>query len=296
MKRLYCGTLLALLVTGLWAGTASAGGYVTTLYARNLYSGVAPGSVNLLQVKDFLDARGIDGTVSVVTGWPYEHERRVRFASQIYLSWDDLRYLRDEGWTITSHGRTGVKISGSNRDVAKSEVYGSLDDLLGRGFPDAWALFSYKGGSSDTYTQTLVHDAYAYGRGNAASNLTLPLAKPELARTRTTLGGPCNDTSASCYRSSGTYMVPSRFITWINNLTSNQWTILESFFFVEGSYSSSTVAWNCDGPVAEHWTRDAAGGRELYCWNDYQTIINGVSTTYASPATIARLYGRAIYG
>jgi hypothetical protein len=268
------------------------------MYSRGLYSGVAPGHVDLFRVKSFLDARGIEGTVSVVTAWPYEHERRVRFGSQIYLSWDDLHYLQNQGWTVVSHGRTGAPIESLSNEQKRTEVYGSLDDLLGRGFPDAWAWFSYKaGGTTDTYAQSLVHEAYAYGKGNSASNLDLPLVKPELARARDTLGGPCNDSTAPCYRStSARYVVPSRFVTWINNMTAKQWTTLGSWFFVEGTYSSSTVAWDCSGPEARHWTRDAGGGRELYCWNDYQTILNGITTTFVSPATIARLYGRAIYG
>jgi hypothetical protein len=295
LTRFLGSLLLVCASAGIAVETADAGGYVTPLFARGLYSGVGPGFVSMDGVKGFLDAREIDGTVSVVTAWPYEHERRVRYGSQIYFSWDDLGALQGDGWTITSHGRTGVKLtSGTSAATKNAEVNGSLSDLVSRGFDHAWSLYSYKNGAGDAYTESLVRASYAYGRGNPSSNMTLPLAKPERARTRTTLGGHCNDSSLPCYRiGSNPYLMPSKFITALNAMTANQWTMLESFFFVEGAASTDTIKFDCTGPVSQHWTRDAGGGRELYCWNDYQAIIQGISATYESPYTIAQLYGRA---
>ena len=289
-------TLLLLVTLGVAVEDVSAGGYVTPLFARGNYSGVAPGHVSMDSVKPFLDARNIDASVTVVTSWPYEHERRIKYSDQIYLSWDDLASLQAEGWTIASHGRTGVATSGSAPATANAEVNGSLTDLLTRGFTRAWSLFAYKGSSADAFTEKLVRDSYAYGRGNTASNKTLPLERPERARTMTTLGGPCSDSTLSCYRS-GTrpYYPPSHFISSINAMTAEQWTIVQSYRFVEGTDLEGTLAFDCTGPVTQHWTRDAAGGRELYCWNDYQAIIDGLSTTFESPHAIAERYGRAIF-
>jgi hypothetical protein len=249
-------------------------------------------------VKAFLDTRGVDATVSVVTEWPLEHERDVRGGGQVYLSWDDLNALRDEGWTITAHGRSGLLLEGVPAAATNYEVNGSLTDLVNRGFGSAWSLYSYKSSAADPLAQRLVHESYAYGRINTSDIwvMDLPLAQPQQARAFNTWGGHCNDPSLKCFDlAPKPYRLPSEVISAVNGMGPDQWTLLQSYRFVEGTQLSGTVQFDCTGPPTQHWTRVGTGGRETYCWNDYQSIIDGVATQFATPDAVAALYGRAIF-
>ncbi len=291
-------TLLALCLSPL-VSSASAGGYVTPLFARAQYSGAAAGYLTMDTVVPYLDARNIDADVGVVTGWPLEHDRLV-YNANVYLSWDDLRALQDDGWVITSQGRTGTITSGTTPAVTNAEVNGSLNDLLDRGFGRAWSLFSYKSGHGDTLTQRLVRDSYAYAREHRPDVFSaindLPLAQPERAQTMTTWGGHCNDPDLACYGAAPwPYLVPSAFIAAINGMGADQWVILQSYRFVAGTQLSGKLQFDCTGPETQHWATYDNSSREVYCWNDYKSIIDGTNATFATPDAIAASYGRAIF-
>jgi hypothetical protein len=112
-------TLLALCLSPL-VSSASAGGYVTPLFARGQYSGASAGYLTMDTVIPYLDARNIDADVSVVTGWPLEHDRLV-YNGNVYLSWDDLRALRDD----RSYARTCVRATDRmTPDLCRAACYG----------------------------------------------------------------------------------------------------------------------------------------------------------------------------
>jgi Abnormal spindle-like microcephaly-assoc'd, ASPM-SPD-2-Hydin len=300
MRRLFLPAIVGCALLGsatVSVATAAASGYLTPLFARAQYSGPESGSVSMDTVKPFFDHRNLDAAVSVVTQWPAEHQR-VLHTGNIYLSWDDLHALQDDGWTITSHGRSGLSTNGASAPATNSEINGSLTDLLKRGFNDAWSLYSYKGSRGDALAQKLVKDSYAYGRENTSliKTMTLPMATPERAVAVTTWGGHCNDTGLSCYRAAPEpYRLPRDLISAINGMTSDEWMILQAYRFVQGTSLSGKVQFDCTGPSTQHWARVGTGGREIYCWNDYQAIIDGVTAQFEPPTTIAGLYGRGTF-
>jgi hypothetical protein len=201
---------------------------------------------------------------------------------------------------ITSHGRTGIATKGTTPTVTNAEINGSLNDLLDRGFDRAWSLFSYKSGHGDALSKQLVTDSSAYARelspdvSSAINNL--PLAQPERAQTMTTWGGHCNDPNLACYGVvPWPYLMPSAFIAAINGMGADQWAILQSYRFVEGTQLSGKLQFDCTGPETQHWATYNQSSREVYCWNDYQSIIEGTDATFATPDTIAASYGRATF-
>jgi hypothetical protein len=291
-------TVLALCFSPL-VSSASAGGYVTPLFARGQYSGASAGYLTMDTVVPYLDARNIDADVGVVTGWPLEHNRLV-YNANVYLSWDDLRALQDDGWVITSQGRTGTKTIGATPAVTNAEVNGSLNDLLDRGFGRAWSLYSYKSGHGDTLARQLARGSYAYAREFIPDVFSaindLPLAQPERALTMTTWGGHCNNPNLACYGAAPwPYLVPSAFIAAINGMGADQWVILQSYRFVAGTQLSGKLQFDCTGTERQHWATFDNSSREVYCWNDYKSIIEGTHATFATPNKIAASYGRAIF-
>ncbi len=103
-------------------------------------------------------AAGITGTVFVTTGW---------IGSEGYLAADDLRALRDAGWTVGAHGVTHRYLSDLDAPSLRDELIQSRDALtLILGAPPRH--MSLPGGRADARVSRAVRDAGYTSLGTSA--------------------------------------------------------------------------------------------------------------------------------
>jgi peptidoglycan/xylan/chitin deacetylase (PgdA/CDA1 family) len=94
----------------------------------------------------FFVATGIVGTDK-----QFAHDRRRGNAPIPMMTWDQLRRMRDQGFTIGSHSVSHIDCASEHEDVVKAELSTSLADLK-RELGSSEVIFAYPYGSRDNMT------------------------------------------------------------------------------------------------------------------------------------------------
>jgi hypothetical protein len=299
--------------SGSTAETASPGpAYVTLAFGRAEYAAgracqVPAGALTIVDVARRLQDLGFRGTGIVVTDWPGRTTkgstggRYCPFGDIIYASWSDLELLRDTyHWDFVSEGRDHTPIGSLSDTQARDDICGSLHVLEQHGFRRAWGLFAYPGQRDVTthVQESITATCYAYGRTYSR----LPTSRSEstppwFQRTRGTVGGPCNNPKLSCYDlkvtgTGGRYKSPALLRQYVH-VQPGQWAVFQVYRLVVGASLHGQPRWDCNGPSwRDHWTSQ----HEIYCWNDYRTILTGIplGAVVTDPATVATAWGRGL--
>ena len=277
------------------SATAAPPPFVTVLFSRSQWAvhencKALPGAITLEKVAADLHARGGIGTGSVVTS-------RIRQSSvnctraALYPSWEMLERLHaDYGWESTSHSATYPNMTLLSRARQIAESCGTLPTFVSHGFNRAWGMFSYPDDKRSTAIQTdVVSSCFAFGRRYSPTRNTVgTMSAPWWAKVKSVNGGRCNDTAAACssvatrYRYENPLTVANLF-----DVLPGQWAIAQFHKLVTGSKLAGTVRWDCS---ATDWRLHFTSRTEMYCWNDYQRILNGIprGAVLTDPATVAR--------
>jgi hypothetical protein len=277
------------------SATAAPPPFVTVLFSRSQWAvhencKALPGAITLEKVAADLHARGGIGTGSVVTS-------RIRQSSvnctraALYPSWEMLERLHaDYGWESTSHSATYPNMTLLSRARQIAESCGTLPTFVSHGFNRAWGMFSYPDDKRSTAIQTdVVSSCFAFGRRYSPTRNTVgTMSAPWWAKVKSVNGGRCNDTAAACssvatrYRYENPLTVANLF-----DVLPGQWAIAQFHKLVTGSKRAGTVRWDCS---ATDWRLHFTSRTEMYCWNDYQRILNGIprGAVLTDPATVAR--------
>jgi hypothetical protein len=254
---------------------------------------VPAGAITLEQIAANLSAKGWIGTGSVVTSRILETSMKCTSAA-LYPSWATLESMHTAyGWEATSHTATYPDMTKLSRSQQYAESCGTLPTFTDHGFGNAWGMFSYPVNHRTTDVQTnVVSTCFAYARRYALTRNTIgSMAAPWWAKVRTVNGGACNLSGSSCYSISTPYRYadPSSIAPLLAVLP-GQWAVVQFHKLVSGSRSSGTAQWDCTSTDWRlHWTNRT----EVYCWNDYQTVLNAIpaGAVVTDPATVARSWG-----
>jgi hypothetical protein len=280
------------------SATAAPPPFVTVLFSRSQWAvhencKALPGAITLETVAADLHARGGIGTGSVVTSRIHESTENCTRAA-LYPSWQMLQRLHTAyGWESTSHSATYPNMTLLSRDRQIAESCGTLPTFVGHGFNRAWGMFSYPDGKRSTPIQTdVVSTCFAFGRRYSTTRNTIgTMSAPWWVKVKSVNGGKCNDTAAACssvatrYRYGNPLTVANLF-----EVLPGQWAIAQFHKLVTGSKLAGTVRWDCS---ATDWRRHFTSRTELYCWNDYQRILNAIpgGAIVTDPVTVARSWG-----
>jgi hypothetical protein len=282
-------------LTALPSASATPPPYVTVLFSRSQWSvhegcNVLPGAITLERIAADLEGRGWIGTGSVVTSRIRETSVNCTRAA-LYPSWALLERLHaDYGWEATSHSATYPNMTLLSRDRQIAESCGTLPTFRDHGFDRAWGLFSYPNNKRSTEIQTeVVSTCFTFGRRYSPDrNAIGRMAPPWWAKIRSVNGGRCNDDTAACSTivSDYRYANPST-VAALFGVLPGQWAIAQFHKLVSGSKLSGTVRWDC---TASDWRLHFTSRVELYCWNDYQRILNAIpdGAVVTDPVTVAR--------
>jgi len=303
VRRMISALLGAILVTAgqsITTPPASAAPppFVTVLFARSQWSvhercNVLPGAITLERVASDLAARGGIGTGSVVTGQIRESAINCT-AAALYPSWDMLRRLHiDHGWEATSHSATHRNITLLGREAQLAESCGTLPTFESHGFDRAWGLFSYPNNKRSVEIQTeVISTCFAYGRRYSPNpNSVARMAAPWWGNVRPVNGGACNVASAPCSTVDTRFRYQNPFaIANLVKVVAGQWAVVQFHKLVAGTKLSGVVRWDCS---ASDWRLHFTNRTEVYCWNDYQRILNAIpdAAIVTDPATVARAWG-----
>jgi hypothetical protein len=271
--------------------------FVTILFSRSQWAvhescNVLPGAITLDRVAADLHDRGGIGTGSVVTSWIRESAMHCT-RTVLYPSWDMLERLHTAyGWESTSHSATHRNMTLLSRSQQIAESCGTLPTFVNHGFKRAWGMFSYPNNKRSTEIQTdVVSTCFAYGRRYSYNRNSIGTTiAPWWAKVKSINGGRCNDVAAACYSVATRYRYENPFtVASIATVSPGQWAIAQFHKLVTGSKLSGTVRWNCG---ASDWRLHFTSRTELYCWNDYQRILNAIPDTavVTDPATVARAW------
>jgi Polysaccharide deacetylase len=272
--------------------------FVTILFSRSQWAihencNVLRGAITLQQIASDLHDRGGIGTGSVVTSWIRESSIHCTRAA-LYPSWDMLQQLhRDYGWESTSHSATHPNMTQLTRSQQIAQSCGTLPTFVNHGFNRAWGMFSYPNNKRSSEIQAdVVSTCFAFGRKYSPSrNTTGTMTAPWWAKVKSVNGGKCNDSAAACY----SIAVGSRYESpyTVANLVAvspGQWAVAQFHKLVSGSRLSGATRWDCS---ESDWRLHFTSRTELYCWNDYQRILNAIpaDAIVTDPATVARAWG-----
>jgi len=272
--------------------------FVTILFSRSQWAihescSVLRGAITLDRVAADLHNRGGVGTGSVVTSRVLESSMRCTH-NAVYPSWEILERLHaDYGWESTSHSATYPNMTLLGRSEQFAESCDTLPTFVNHGFFRAWGLFSYPNDQRSTDIQSnVVSSCFAYGRRYGRSpNAFATMAAPWWANVRSVNGGKCNDPAAACYSISTKYRYQSPFsVADLVDVSAGQWAVPQFHKLVSGSRLAGTVRWDC---TASDWRLHFTNETELYCWNDYQRVLNAIpdAAVVTDPATVARAWG-----
>ena len=293
---------------------ATSGPYVTFLFSRTEMTAADACVANNTGVArldtvvaPYLAARGWTGTGTLVTGKTRATATScVHTASSLTASWAQATSLADRGWSFTSHTATyPASVSGLTPAQSQTETCGSADTIDQHGLPGGHGMISYPGAQDEPVALQTDYAAncFAWGRQYGSEGVTFSAAghtAPYWQHTIVVNGGPCNVKTRPCYTVSATggsrYQLPSRFIGYIKALTPGQWFTLQAYLLVTGknpAYSSSPIRWDCTAADPRlHWTND----NERYCYKDWQSVVNAVSSVpgvvVTDPLTVGIAFGR----
>jgi hypothetical protein len=272
--------------------------FVTILFSRSQWAvhencNVLPGAITLQQIAADLHDRGGIGVGSVVTSWIRESSIHCTRAA-LYPSWDMLKRLRtDYGLEAISHSATHPDMTRLTTSQQRAESCGSLPTFVNHGFNRAWGMFAYPNNKRTTEIQTdVVSTCFAFGRRySPGSNRIGTMSAPWWAKVKSVNGGKCNDPAAACYSIATRfrYENPSTVANLVA-VSPGQWAVAQFHKLVSGSKVSGTVRWDCR---ASDWRLHFTSRTEMYCWNDYQRVLNAIpaGAIVTDPATVARAWG-----
>lgn len=290
---------------GLSAPAANASGgtngaYLTFLFGRTQWQKAGPSCVppaGYHTLADAVQALSNQGYIGVGEGiinyFPNTGFNCTNGA--MYPGWDELQTLHSTyGFQLVSEGNDYVDFSTLTSAQQQSESCGSLPNFRSHGFMRADGLFAYPNNTWTTAAQTnVVSTCFSFGRRYNDNPNQAPGSPPWWASIKSVNGGHCNDKSASCYtlNTNYPYDLPSTLISKAN-VAAGTWQGIQFYTFVVGAGSAGDASWNCNATnPADHWTSKG----ELYCWNDYLSIISSVPSgvTVTDPATVAAAWGRS---
>lgn len=291
----------------LWPASA-VGGDLTIMFGRGQITDATKsctpvaGSVSLWTIADDVKARGLSATLPVTASQIGDGVELCEGGS-MYPSWQDLASFRDNyGWSIVPRGLTSDSLQfQTDPGILNANVCGSRDNLEAKGFASAWGLFAWPQNRWTTSQEaTYVPPCFAFGRkyiGDTGTN-PLPITGPYWwAKTISINGGRCATTSLPCHTMSVNnnrdYMQPSTLAATGRRAYGAYWTLFQWYRLVAGSHGTmgNSNSWNCTSTKpADHWTSQG----ELYCYNDYQTVLNNIDMTrltVTDPASVATQQG-----
>lgn len=277
---------------------ASAGNLVTIMFSRAQVQGVVspgctpvPGGVTIWQVADDLAAKGYVGTEAASTSLEVENGESC-VSGNLVLGWSDLRTLQSTyGWEVVPRGNADDRTAATSAQWDDS--CGLLPTFYSEGFPDAWAMYAYYGGPYSASMQSgVVNTCFSFGRTYRTNANPLPVPSPYLVSVFSINGGYCSDPSLPCHTISAPngYTQPSTLQALVQ---SSGWDVIQGYKFVTGSYSSSSVSWDCTGAdPSSHWSTRG----EYYCYNDWQSVIDAIPATaqVVTPSQVAAMQARVM--
>lgn len=279
-------------------GTGDGTPFVTLLFSRSQWAAhdscqVAPGSVTLEQVAADLTAKGRNGTSTIVTSQPPTTGLRC-VRDGLVPSWPTLeRIHRDYRWEYVSHSKTAPDMTKLSASAAYDESCGTLSLLYSHGFDRAWGLFAYPVNRfTDSIQSNIVSTCFAYGRRYVGSrNQRSTMAAPWYANAWSVNGGACNDPSRACYsiQTRFRYVDPSKLASFVR-VGAGEWAIIQFYALVTGAKLSGATRWDC---TSADWRQHFVSRTELYCWNDYQTVLSAIPSgaVVTDPASVATAWG-----
>ena len=262
-------------------------------------------------VAPYLASLGMSGTGSVVTARTLDTTLRCTHSNEsMTASWADATALAQTyHWSFVSHTATYPgNLAELTPAKAQAETCGSAQTLDAHGLPGAHGMIAYPGAQSSPASVQAIYGAscFAWGRQYYWTGITTDVATsaataPYWQTTKGLNGGPCNLSTASCYRiaASGStrYNLPAPIVTRIKSLQPGQWFTLQAYLLVTGTnppYSSAnTTRWDCTSPDPRlHWTND----NERYCLSDWEQIVAAIAArtdiVVTDPLTVGIAYGR----
>lgn len=301
---------LALIAAGHQPALRAAGsplpgpGYLTIQWGRSMWAAggsgcqSVPNTVNLGQIAQDLQARGLTATGTVVVDRTGETTRTCKGASS-YASWADLAMLRDTyNWRFVSDGLTHNDITKMTLAQQQQESCGSLPAFTNHGHNFAWGLFAYGDNHFNTTVQTnVVSTCFSYGRTyRGGQNVRASMVAPWFQRTNSILGGNCVTVGAPCNTaiSASVYYTSPQRIANLYKVPGDDWVVVQFYRLVTGkSTLSSTRSWDCtNSDWHYHWTSQP----EFYCLNDFDSALSQIpaGVVVTDPATVASAWGRGM--
>ena len=302
--------LAALLSVALLPGVAAAEpapGFVSVMFGRMQWTTTkacapVPNTVDLGQAKTALDARGIDATGIVITNRLQETGISCFNGYTTHAGWDTIQDWHADGWSFVSGG-THKDMTTLSYAQQVAESCGSLSAFSTRGI-DASGLFAYGGNRYTTEIQTdPVSTCFEFGRRyGGGPNERATTTAPWFAKVHSVTGGKCNDAALPCYMdqyvSNFRYHSPAQMVTNVQRAP-DTWYAMQFYRFVQGSYRSADFTWDC---TSSDWRAHFTSHDELYCYNDFLTVMDALETAMANgvvvadPETVANAWGRSVGG
>lgn len=281
---------------------ASGGAYLTVVMGRTVHAVVdgrcrpIANSVSLPEVARQLQGVGLIATGAVVLDWIGADGLQCHNGAA-YPSWTELGMLRDNyRWSFVSEGPDHVQVDSLTRGEQYAASCGSLQTLAAHGHTRAWGMFAYPGGSpSEGMQQAVTQRCFAYGRTYLRPiNTPEQVAKsPFFQHTMQVYGGSCQNTKLPCSRipTRHKYMPASTLQSYLRP-AAGQWSAVQVYKFVKGSYGLQSGAgprWDC---TAADWRAHWTTSTELYCLGDFLAAARGIpaGVTVTDPAGVAQAW------
>jgi hypothetical protein len=320
VKAFTIGWLAAIAVSSIFVAVVPAtpvaaahrSGYVTILFGRTQFTTVGgdcepvPGAVDLDHVATDLAARGLTAVGTIVVDRTNESGFSCwgRYALEPDWGWIKARYA--EGWRFVSAGTDYLDMTTLPLPAARRESCGSLGAFAAHGLDGADGLFAYP---NNHYTIPLqerpVSRCFSFGRRYDTidhPNVRADMRSPWFARTYSVNGGTCNDTALPCYTVTGSpqstpayrYASPEALVAAVHTQP-RTWFLAQFYRFVTGSRLGTGLTWDYTSP---DWRQHYTSRQEVYCYNDFLTIMDGLQdatttgVTVTDPSTVARAWER----
>ncbi|HEY6565953.1 MAG TPA: Ig-like domain-containing protein [Actinomycetota bacterium] len=241
-----------------------------------------PGTIDLGQVADELEGRGLTATGLVVTTATQESTRYCQSNIGLHATWADLATLRDDyGWTFDSTGAQHRNMLDLTPQQQLAESCGSLTALRNHGHNRSGSLFGYPNNNYDATMQAnVVSTCFDFGRRYILAgdpSVTTPASAEAEGGLQWTL--TINGNMPARY-------TPRERIAELMNPAPGEWAVVQAYRFVTGARSGAGSSWDCtSADPAAHWTSRA----ELYCWDDYTWALDriGADIVVTDPRTVA---------
>ena len=258
-------------------------------------------------VAPYLHSLGMAGTGSLVTAKTHKTKNNCTHSGDsLTASWAQATSLAQTyGWDFVSATATYPdNITSLPPAQQQAETCGSANTIDNHGLPGAHGLIAYPGAQGSPTTVQAKYGArcFAWGRVYDKSGTTtaaMGAAAPYWQLTRAFNGGPCNDSTASCYtvaaHGSPRYATPEEIIALVDALQPGQWLSMQSYILVTGKnppYTRNGTRWNCTSSNPDrHWTNDV----ERYCYSDFQQVVQAIKARriiVTDPLTVGVAFGR----